>query len=123
MPLLTTLQASTLLKAIGSYTVRDLVEDANLRGAVLALFSDLPTVDIKQWHRDVVDQCLSQNAVNAIKIIRAETGFGLKEAKDIHDNLREALAQRGRVPASSYMPHALSSDQKEVFDKLIAAVR
>jgi hypothetical protein len=123
MPQLTNQQASALLKAIGSYTVRDLVDAPDLRAAVMALFGTLPAFNYEPWHRSAVAYCVSNEAVNSIKTIRAATGFGLKDAKDIHDNLRDHLARQGRTSPLSYVPSPLRGEQLDVLNVLIAAAQ
>lgn len=39
------------------------------------------------WHREVVEHIRSNHKVSAIKLCREKTGFGLKEAKDIIDDV------------------------------------
>lgn len=123
MPQLTNQQASALLQAIGSYTVRELVEAPDLRAAVMALFGTLPSVNIEPWHRSAVQYCLNNEAVNSIKTIRAATGLGLKEAKDIHDNLRETLSRQGRTSPPSYIPSPLSGELLDTYNVLLAAAQ
>ena len=123
MPQLTNQQASALLQAVGSYTIRDLVDAPDLRTAVMALFGALPVINFEPWHRSAVQYCINNEAVNSIKTIRAATGFGLKEAKDIHDHLREHLARLGRTSACSYVPSPLRAEQLDVLNVLIAAAQ
>lgn len=47
------------------------------------------------WHNDVIKQIMAGNHVGSIKTIREHTGFGLKDAKDIMDNLINAMINVG----------------------------
>lgn len=57
-----------------------------------------------QWHVEVVNMLEASEIVSAIKHVRAKTGMGLKEAKDVIDWLRydmyEFLSMTGARPMS-----------------------
>lgn len=62
----------------------------------------------EQWIIDTINY-LPQNLVNAIKCVRHATGLGLKEAKDVVDNVAQRLGIRDR----DYAPGALTYDKQQ----------
>lgn len=79
---------------------------------------------VEQWHRDVKHLTCAGRKVEAIKLIREKTGFGLKEAKDISDHLQNHFAKSGLCSPYAYSDMyggrgeevRLSAAQKEVFN-------
>lgn len=49
-----------------------------------------------RWHRRVNSLIQSVRKIDAIRLIREETGLGLREAKDIADNVQHELYVAGR---------------------------
>jgi hypothetical protein len=47
------------------------------------------------WHQTVINLIKTDQFVEAIKTLRKETGYGLKESKDVVDNLRWDLYRAG----------------------------
>lgn len=69
---------------------------------------------------NILDSLRYRNAkVDAIKLIRATYGFGLKESKDIADHLCNYLSKAGYSVAEYHDPAWLNSSQQQVLDKLI----
>ena len=110
--------------------------DLDHRALVIQIAKDEPTVLIAaaealkkhltltsptiQWQREVVDLIIGGNKVNAIKTIRKETNFGLKEAKDIADHLHRYLYCAGRMNTNyDNMPDQLWPEQNAVFNEIV----
>lgn len=51
------------------------------------------------WRHDVIDLLKSDQYVNAIKCVRENTGWMLKEAKDYCDKMRTALGIKPAIAA------------------------
>jgi hypothetical protein len=49
------------------------------------------------WHQEIISLLKTERKVDAIKLLRVETGFGLKEAKDVCDNLGWDLYRKGMM--------------------------
>lgn len=73
---------------------------------------------VEEWHREVKRHMIGVRKVEAIKLIREKTGFGLKEAKDISDLLQNHYAKQGLCVAYdySYGEPPLNSEQKDVLN-------
>lgn len=80
---------------------------------------------IEQWHRDVKHLMCDSKKIEAIKLMREKTGFGLKEAKDISDHLQNHFAEAGLCSPYAYSTITgetrLSREQKEVFNIIARA--
>ena len=59
------------------------------------------------WHQKIISLLKDDLKVDAIKLLRVETGFGLKEAKDVCDNLGWDLYRKGMV---QYHPSSMPVD-------------
>jgi hypothetical protein len=77
------------------------------------------TFTAEPWMREVLRFLAHENVVGAIKEVRTRTGYGLKEAKDVVDNVRAFLNDRGIIDyATSYPPGQLYGEQIELATKL-----
>lgn len=62
------------------------------------MYAQLKGIDLHGWEE--VDKLLmDRKTVVAIKTLRAQTGLGLKESKDLVDKRREYLIKNGRISA------------------------
>lgn len=76
--------------------------DFNARNIAVELAKNYPTIFVKlangvtskveQWMIDAHEFMARGAKVEAIKLIRTHTGLGLKEAKDISDNVQNLMA-------------------------------
>lgn len=74
---------------------------------------------VSTWHKDVVQHMYGGNVVSAIKLVREKTGLGLKEAKDVCDNLRIKMAAMGYMISSAIGPAApLNGDLTKILTEL-----
>ena len=72
------------------------------------------------WHQTVINLLKTEQNVEAIKIVRKETGYGLKESKDVCDNLRWNLVHDGVITSQSWWAEAVVLNPKlEELRKLI----
>ncbi len=62
------------------------------------------TTVTETWQRDIVTAVYQGNPVHAIKLTRENTGLGLKEAKDVVDNLRRLHVEE-RIHDVCSVPH------------------
>lgn len=78
---------------------------------------------VEDWHREVKRNMIGERKIEAIKLIRNMTGFGLKEAKDISDHLQNYFAKHGlcRPYEFSCSVEALNAEQKEVYNLITRA--
>lgn len=81
------------------------------------------TTTVDPWQREVVTAVYQTNMVGAIKLTREKTGLGLKEAKDVIDNLRVYMSQNGYMMSStsSFPPSPLSATTEPVYKQLSVA--
>ena len=71
------------------------------------------------WHKDVVQSLYAGNVVSAIKLMREKTGLGLKEAKDVCDNLRVQMAAMGyMISATGFTAAPLNGDLTKILNEL-----
>ena len=110
----------------GSVNLRDVA--VTLAKVDPALF--LRLADHKEepvWHDTVMQLMLNNERVNAIKVVREKTGFGLKEAKDVCDAVAGWLYNNGGPFFLSYGEGKdyfnLSIAQREVYRALLKAQR
>lgn len=68
------------------------------------------------WHLEAIAHMRAGNLVTAIKLCRQQTGFGLKEAKDIIDALRN------RDSDHWYSPADMRDEQREVYCQLVGSL-
>lgn len=61
----------------------------------IELFRETNTPPPDKWMQDLIGMLYRKEVVTAIKYLRDKTGIGLKEAKDVCDNLREAMEKNG----------------------------
>lgn len=85
---------------------------------------------IESWCSKVIDfikeaKYVDAKYVDAIKLIRTETGFGLKEAKDVADVLRSHMVKAHMIeepfPSWASPNPVLSNSQRAVLGKLLTA--
>lgn len=76
---------------------------------------------VEAWHREVIQQNYAGNKVHAIKVLRERTGLGLKEAKDVVDNLTTAMSKLGYMVSPFGTPGELSSTTRPIYDALVDA--
>jgi len=57
-----------------------------------------PTNNSNAWHVEAIAHVRGGNIVSAIKLCREKTGFGLKEAKDVMDAVRNRDSDRWYRP-------------------------
>ena len=90
-------------------------------GLFIKLFET--TTVVPSWQREVVALTYGSQIVSAIKLIRERTGLGLKEAKDVADNLRLHMSKNGYMidPARIMMPSPLNPTTEPVFKELATA--
>jgi ribosomal protein L7/L12 len=82
------------------------------------------TTSIQNWHRDVVTAVYQGNPVAAIKLTREKTGLGLKEAKDVIDNLRVFMSQNGyMMTVRNEFITALTEANQVVYNQLCVSAR
>lgn len=78
----------------------------------------------ERWCTEAVGLLRSGHKVNAIKEIRQATGLGLKEAKDVADNVHQQLYNNN--PFSIQPPHGepypLNEDTRHIYDRIMVAV-
>jgi ribosomal protein L7/L12 len=80
------------------------------------------TTIVLGWHREVITAIYQNNFVQAIKTIRENTGVGLKEAKDIADNLRVYMSNNGyMLSAHSSIPTKLLEAHALLYKELCVA--
>jgi hypothetical protein len=79
-------------------------------------------VNYTRWHQEAVYEMIKGNRVNAIKRIREATDLGLKEAKDIADNVNNTiLAREPSCGLSHIATYGLTGELKKIHDQLVAA--
>jgi hypothetical protein len=78
----------------------------------------------EQWHYDYIQLLRKDDSrVPAIKLMREKTGFGLKEALDVTNNLVESMNSRGYfLQAPSSVSPMINDKQLAVYKKLISIV-
>jgi ribosomal protein L7/L12 len=82
------------------------------------------TTSVQDWHRDVITFAYQGNPVGAIKLVREHTGLGLKEAKDVVDNLRVFMSQNGyMITVRTDFVTALSEANMPVYNALCISAR
>jgi hypothetical protein len=83
------------------------------------------TTRAKDWHREVITAAYQGNPVSAIKLTREFTGLGLKEAKDVVDNLRAFMSQIGYMMTVNTAGYStpLTQANQSVYDQLCVSAR
>lgn len=76
---------------------------------------------VKDWMREVIQYMKDGEKASAIKTLRANEGIGLREAKDICDNLQNYLSEAGYCQYY-YNPSTLYDRNKIIFEHLTKAV-
>lgn len=80
---------------------------------------------IESWCSKVVSYIKEAKYVDAIKLIRTETGFGLKEAKDVADVARGHMVKAHMIedtfPTWASPDPVLSNNQRAILGKLLTA--
>lgn len=78
---------------------------------------------VMPWAMTVVEHLENNRYVNAIKQVRESNSLGLKEAKDIVDNLRNLMVSRGYpVQVATYAPPILDAEELRVYQYLVKAL-
>lgn len=82
------------------------------------------TTAVENWHREVITAIYQTNPIAAIKLTRERTGLGLKEAKDIVDNLRVYMSQHGyMMSVRSDFVTALPESNMPIYNALCVSAR
>lgn len=80
---------------------------------------------IESWCSKVIDFIKEAKYVDAIKLIRTETDFGLKEAKDVADVTRNHMVKANILeetfPTWATPNPVLSNNQRVILGKLLTA--
>lgn len=77
--------------------------------------------EVLEWEREVIALVRQEKYVESIRTLRNNAGYGLKEAKDIVDNLRERMGFRG-WNGTGWIPNRIvDKDQLATLDDLIRA--
>lgn len=107
-------------------------EKIDYRRVVQRLAQDYPDILLKvmnekeDWQREVVEEVYHRNKISAIKRLREATWLGLKEAKDIVENLEVAFcnkyAHRPRPQYNATPVVCMSNETRGIFDKLLPLV-
>lgn len=94
---------------------------------LVAQQKDVDVPGVEQWQRDVYSHIIGGNMVNAIKLTREKTGFGLKEAKDVCDAVRYTLIANKRMSKPDHdlwvtsAPVHLLPDLRAIHDRIAKA--
>lgn len=76
---------------------------------------------VPAWMRDVIAFVREEKYVDSIKLLRTQTRYGLKEAKDVIDNLRDRMGYQG-WNGSHFEPNRnLTADQQVILGDLLRA--
>ena len=105
--------------------------DIDFRLIALNLAKEQPDVFVRlaskkmpePWAVNAFRSLRSNQKVDGIKIIRAATGLGLKEAKDVADNVCWEMGKRNDFewPQLAPMPCELHEDTRKVFRQVMMA--
>lgn len=103
--------------------------DVDYRAIAIELAREYPDLFVKlakvrqvtAWEREVIDFVRQEKYVESIRTLRTHTRYGLKEAKDIVDNLRERMGFKG-WNGTGWVPNRnLDKDQQITLGDLLRA--
>lgn len=78
----------------------------------------------EEWHCDVIDLIKQDKNVEAIKLTRTHTGYGLKDSKDVIDVLRGKMYNAGMLgvlPCWTNVSAILDASQNLLLEKFLTA--
>lgn len=91
--------------------------------SIFVRMAESQTEPVETWHGVVNDRIRGGQKVEAIKEIRTNTGLGLKEAKDIADNVQNMLISNGRSFGAMYEGAAGLTAENVAIARQIAKAR
>jgi ribosomal protein L7/L12 len=89
---------------------RTVIELAKRHPAIFVKLVSTSKAGVEPWMADVRECMLVGAKVEAIKTIREKTGMGLKEAKDISDNVQNLMCANVRANLAFYEGAATLTD-------------
>ena len=77
------------------------------------------------WHKEVITNLISvpPRKVESVKLVRQHTGFGLKEAVDLVNNVQEELYHRGMSTNGCLECRTMNHEQTLVYDAILNSIR